>query len=274
MAPEGVGAGVVDEGAASGAVAGSGGSGATGSTGAAGAVGSGTPTPLTKWEDDPRAKGILADLQRERKARQDYERRQTESDTRLAERDRQIAALTGAKTPTKDQADVDAVRERFNELFPHLGKLTPEQIDRLMSVADRGDQLEATTTNYWTNHGRRMLDSVHTDIAKEIGDLSQRQKARINAAYVQEAEQDPNFLTRHEAGDPTLVKEFVKNYLEDFVEPVRRKMTQTEVSRQRPVPFGKDRSIPGVGDKKIDVNDPKAVMDLLVESRKGQFGRK
>lgn len=271
MAPEGEGVGVVESSTAT--ATGGEGSATSTSTGSAGASGSGTPPPSSKWEDDPRAKGILADLQRERKARQDYERRVADAEARAAERERQVAALTNTRTPTKEEADVEAIRERFAQLFPGLAKLTEEQIDRLMEVADRGEQLEATTTNYWTNHGRNMLASVHSDIAKELGDLSDRQKKRINAAYVQEAEQDPNFLARHEAGDPTLIKEFVKNYLDDFVEPVRRKVTQSEVSRQRPVPFGKDRSIPGQPDKTIDVNDNKAVMDFIMENRRGKFNR-
>ncbi len=274
MAIEGSGEGVVDSGAASGAAAGSGGSaGSTGAAGSVGAAGAGNPTPTPKWEDDPRAKGLLADIQRERKARQDYERKVTEAETRAAERDRQIAALTGAKTPSKEEADADAVRERFAQLYPGLAKLTDANIEKILQAAERGDQLEETTNNYWTNHGRTMLNSVHTALGKELGDLTDRQKARINAAYVQEAQADPEFMQRHTAGDPKLVEEFVKNYLEDFVEPVRRKMTQTEVSRQRPVPFGKDRSIPGDGGKKIDVNDSKAVMDFIMESRKGKFGR-
>jgi hypothetical protein len=97
---------------------------------------------------------------------------------------------------------------------------------------------------------------------------------RINQAYVAEAEQNPEFLKRHDAGDPKLIEEFVKNYVEDFVEPVRRKVTASQAGRFRPVPEGRERSTPMAGGKAIDVKDDKAVMDMLVSSRKGQFGRR
>lgn len=278
MAPEGVAGGTEVSEGASGAAGASGasGSGATGALGATGVSGSGNPNPADKSVADAAREraGFLADLKKERQARQDMERRFTEHEARLAERDRQIAALTGTKTPSKEEAEADAVRERFAALFPGLAKLTDTQIEKLLAVADRGDQLDETTKNYWTNHGRTMLDNAHAGIAKELGDLTPRQKDRINAAYYQLAENDPEFLKRHEAGDPKLIQEFVKDYLDDFVEPVRRKVTATEVARQRQVPFGKDRTLPSSGGKTIDVNDNKAVMDMLVESRKGQFSRR
>src|SRR5882724_7807791 len=86
-------------------------------------AGSTTPAasqPAPSWDEDPRAKGLIADLQRERKARQDHERRATEAITQAAEYQRQVQAMAGIKTPTKDEADEQAVRDRFAQLYPHL----------------------------------------------------------------------------------------------------------------------------------------------------------
>jgi hypothetical protein len=54
-------------------------------------------------------------------------------------------------------------------------------------------------------------------------------------------------------------------------------VTQQESQRFRAVPSGKDRGIVTHGEKKIDVNDPKAVEDVLVRGfreRNGEFGRR
>lgn len=254
---------------ASGAPAGGGAAGA----GASGAA-SGTSTQI-KFEDDPRYKGTIADLQKERGKRQEFERKLQEFQTQLDERQRQIEALTGVKKPSKEEADIEQVRERMIQLFPGLARLSSEDMaEKIDQIIAQGEQLSAANTNYWTRHGAEMLGSVHAEIAKELGDLSDRQKKRINAAYVAEAEADPNFLARHDKGDKTLIAEFVKNYLDDFVEPVKRKVTASEAGRYRPVPSGRERSVPMQGDKPIDVKDDKAVMDLIVGSRKGQFGRR
>lgn len=235
-----------------------------------------TSQPASKWEDDPRAKGMLSDLQKERKARQEWERKAIEHETRLSERDRQFAALTNSRTPTTEEAQEQEIRARIEKMYPVLGRLTEAQVDKVLSVADRGEQFDTFTSNQWTRSNLQMIEGVYADIAKETGDLTDAQKRRINALYVSEAESSPEFLQRHEAGDPALAKEFVKTYLEDFVEPIRRKVTATEVNRARSVPFGKDRGAPGTTGKKIDVTDPKAVEDLLVagfKERGGQFGR-
>lgn len=234
---------------------------------------SGTSTPF-KIEDDPRYKGVFGDLQKERKSRQDVEKRFTELEASSKERQRQIEALTGVRAPSKDEADLEEVRSRMIQLFPGLAKLSDAQMaEKLDQVLAQGESLNAANQNYWTRHGTQMLDSVHQEIAKEMGDLNDRQKKRINAAYVAEAESDPQFLARHDRGDKTLIAEFVKNYLEDFVEPVKRKVTASEAGRFRPVPGGRDRSVPTQGDKPIDVKDDKAVMDFIMKSRQGQFGR-
>ena len=264
--------GAVESGQAGGAASGAAGSSdATGS--AATSTGSGSPSPSPKWEDDPRAKGLIADLQRERKARQDFERRLAESDARATERDRQIAALTNSCIPSKEEADADQIKQRFSELFPHLGGLTEEDVEALRELKDQRGQLQQAIVDQYANHSRRILSEVYKKIGDELGELTPRQRGRITAAYLAEAESNPEFLERHNNGDATLIDEFVKAYLEDTVEPIRRKVTAAEVSRQRAVPSGGRREIRNAQDKPIDVTDDKAVMDLIVESRRGKFKR-
>ena len=143
--------------------------------------------------------------------------------------------------------------------------------------ADRS-RLSDLERSYWGKHGNSMVTRVTKELSKEFGgDLTKRQIDTITQAYVLRAQSDPEFLQRHEDGDDTLVTDFAKDWLEDWFEPAKRKVTSQEANRFRPVPGGKDRSIVNHGEKKIDVNDPKAVEDLLVagfKERGGEFGRR
>ena len=260
----------------SGSAAGASGSGAAGST-STGSHSSGTSQPAAKWEDDPRAKGMLADLQKERKARQDYETRHRELESNLAEERRRVAALTGIQPQSKEDVLDQQVRDRFKQLFPHLADLTPDDVQAIREGKLAAASSEAFQTQQWTNHHRGMLGAVHEAIAKDLGELNERQIKRINAAYVTQCEQDPAFMKQVEAGNKAAVLQFATEYLEDFVAPVTRKVTAQEAGRFRPVPGGRERSLPMKGDKPIDVNDPKAVEDFLVagvKAKGGQFGRR
>jgi hypothetical protein len=225
---------------------------------------------------DKERTGLLNDLKKERQQRQQYEQSVAQAQAELAQERRRVQALAGVNPRSAEDTEVDAVRQRFGQLFPGLAKLSDGKIERLLAVAEQSDNLEAATTHHWETHGRTMLDSVTAEAAKVLGGtLTPRQAARLERAYVQEAEQNPEFLARHERGDRTLVAEFIKNWNEDWFEPARRRVTQSEVARQQRVPSGRDRSIASTGGKKLDYNDPKAVEQALVDSfRKhgGEFG--
>lgn len=256
---------------------------AAGAGGAAGATGSaastaqpGTPAQAGKPVDDDRTRGLIADLQKERKARQAADTAAAQHQRELEIERRRVQALSGVTPQDPDEANKAAIRQRFSELYPGVAKLNDQTIDRLLRLADNAEQLDQTTQHHWQMHGRKMLDSVTSSVAKELGgSLTDRQTARIEAAYAQEAQINPDFLRRHEQGDPTLITEFVKNFVEDFIEPGRRKALAAEVDRQRRVPGSRDRSVVGAGGTKLDFNNPKAVEDAMVASFKsngGSFG--
>lgn len=270
-----------DPGAGSGGGAGASGNAGAGASGAnngpasgAGSAGSSGASTQYRIEDDPRYKGTIADLQKERAQRQALAAEKQRYETELEQARRQVAALTGVRTPSKEEADLDAVKERLVSMFPVLAKLSDEQVDKLLEVGERGDALEQASQQTWVRHGKQMLGNAYVGIEKELGSaLSDRQKAQVNALYVARAERDKEFLARHDAGDPKLTEEFVKEFLEDWFEPVRRKTTAAEAGRFRPVPGAKERTMPMVGEKPIDVTDDKAVADFLAKSRQGRFGR-
>lgn len=232
----------------------------------------------TKFEDDPRFKGVLGDLAKERKARQAAETKAAERESAYATERRRVLALAGAEPKSEQDAADEAVRERFKQLYPKLGSLDDDKIDRLLKLADRADSLEDATSHHWQAHARKMLDGAISGMQKALGgDLTDRQKARLEKAYAQEAQTNPEFLARHEAGDATLVDEFVKEFVEDFVEPGRRKALADEQNRMRRVPSSRDRSVVGQGGKKLDLSKDEDFAEAAVASFKahgGAFGER
>lgn len=232
--------------------------------------------PPEKTRDyDREIAGFKADLIKERKARQQYETDLAAARAETAAEKRRVQALAGVNPKSDAETEDDAVRARFKVLYPHLADLTAEDIKAIREQQAAAGTFAETTQHYWQQHGRQMVSGVVQAIEKELGGkLTERQAKRIAAEYVREAENNPEFLDRHEKGDKTLIVEFAKQLSEDWFEPARRKVTQQESQRFRPVPSGQGRSIVTQGEKKIDVNDPKAVEDLLVKGyreRNGDF---
>lgn len=230
----------------------------------------------TKPVEDPRIAGLMADLKKERIARQKFEKDYGTTSTELELERKRVQALSGVN-PKSPEEETDAlVRQRMKTLYPWIEDLTAEDIKAIRESRGQMDEIRNATTNTWRAHGQKMLDQVTDGVGKALGGkLSDRQAARISQAYVEEARNNPEFLKRHEAGDPRLVAEFVKDWLDDFVEPGKRQALQSEALRRPRVPGGKDRSLVGADNKPIDVKDDKAVGDLLVKGfreRGGQFG--
>ena len=235
------------------------------------------PAAGARPAEDPRIAGMLADLQKERKSRQAFETQVTERNAELALERRRIQALTGVNPRSAEETDNDAIRARLQAVMgPDFGSLSKEELAELRELKASAAELKAENARRWESHGQRMLDATVEAATKEMGGvLTDRQQTRLRRAYVQEAENDATFLARHDAGDPKLVTEFVKTFLDDFFEPARRKVLSTESARQRQVPGSRDRSVVSAGGKKVDFSNDKEFGDALVESfRKhgGAFG--
>ncbi len=221
---------------------------------------------------DKRFRGIQADLARERKSRQEFERKSQEFETRLAAETRRVQALAGVTPVGADEAEAAEIRARFGKVFSReqlleqLG-MTPDEIEEMRESLKERKSLQATTDHYWKTHGQAMVSSVVKDVEASYGDLNDKQKQALTKAYVLRLQADPEALDRHENGDQTFVKEFAKEWLDDWFEPARRKVTAAEVNQFRRVPNGKDRNLVQSGEKQINVNNNDEVMDLLVKGR-------
>jgi hypothetical protein len=245
-----------------------------------------TPAPTqangsADWERQ--RTGLTNDLAKERKQRQDYEKQATQFQTELALERKRIQALTGITPTSPEEAEAAEIRDRFGKVFSReqllqqLG-LTPEDLEEMKSDREERASAKAANEHYWTRHAQGMVDSAASEIAKSYGgELSEKQKATVTRAYVLRAQEDPEFLQRHENGDKTLAAEFAKEWISEWFEPAKRTALAANVDRFRQVPGGKDRNIVNQGEKKIDVNDPKAVEDMLVagfRERGGSFGHR
>ena len=242
------------------------------------------PTPAQKGgDDDARYKGLIADLQKERKARQAAETAATTHRAEYEAERRRVAALAGIQPKSDEELEAEAIRGRFKQvitrdhLLEQLG-LTEEDVQDLKASRAGRAELARATDRAWERQGRETIEAFESEIAKELGGekLSARQTAALVSAFVQTCNADPALLARYEDGDRTLIKEFAQQWVEDWFKPAQRKAQAANVDRFRPTPGGKDRAVHAPGGKAIDPNDPKAVEDLLVagfRERGGRFGR-
>lgn len=221
----------------------------------------------SKWIPDTRFKEVNTGYQSEKTKRETLERD-------LATAQGRIQALAGVNPKAPEEAEAEEIKAAFAKMFPGLAKLDDKAIERLLSVAEHSDKLQETTSNYWRNHGRQMIGKASERIAEDLGggELSATQQKRIAREYIAFIEETDGAIDRHEAGDEKLVEEFTKAFLGEWKDSIRRSVTTSEVSRNRPVPSGKGRTAVPAQRKKIDFNDPKAVEDAMVESYRDNGG--
>lgn len=200
---------------------------------------------------------------------------------------RQIRALAGVRDVAPEELEIGQVRDALGRVIPGINKLSPEMIERLVKIAQNGDQIEETNRTIWKNHGLKMIRTAQDSIADtlRVEKLTDRQKSRIGReyttfieenSYLDENDRPAGAILRHEAGDDSLVEEFVKAFLEDWQESIRKSVVSTETRPLRAVPSGRGRSVViGKPKEKVNYNDPKAFGDALVASFKdhgGSFG--
>jgi len=219
-----------------------------------------------------------------------YQTEKTRAEQLAAQLDqatRTIRALSGVQDVPPDQLEANEVKAALAKVIPGLDKLSPEMIERLVKIAQNGDQIEETNRTIWKNHGLKMIRSAQDSVADALRaeKLSDRQKKQIGReytmfiqenSYMDDNDQPAGAIMRHEAGDETLVEEFVKQFLEDWQESIRKSVVQQDSRQLRAVPSGKGRSVViGKPKQKVNYNDPKEFGDALVASFKdhgGSFG--
>jgi hypothetical protein len=235
-----------------------------------------------KGGEDPRVRGLLADLQKERTARQRFEADLKARNAEYEREQKRVRALAGLEEQDPEAAKDEAIRARLIKVIPGLAKLTDEKIDKLIANLDKADEVEQTANHYWEQHSTQMIGRAQEAVSDLIGGgkLTERQQGRVARAYAQFVAEDNTEVRaqRHSRGDAKLLEEFAKEFVEDWVKPGQRQALRQETGRQRPVPNGgrgRQDTGSGIDKSKIDWKNPKAVEDAMVASFKehgGEFG--
>ena len=204
-----------------------------------------------------------------------------------------IQALAGVNPKNPQDAEADELRAAIGKLYPKLAlldNLDEETIDRILEAADISTRSSNAT---WERHTHGVLNSLDVAAAKILGvaKLDDKQQERIRVAFRVEGEKaervrqqqlrsgqrdtidtvqgDNDFIARFERGDDTLVQEFVSDFLNGFIEPVRRSVT-ADVTRRvgRPVPRGDRNRTPLVqGQEQQDLSTPDGFKKALLAAR-------
>ncbi len=223
--------------------------------------------------------GFKADLTKERTARQKLNTDLATVKGQLDEATKRIQALAGVSPKDAGAEEIETIRERFGKIFGNVSKLdNPEMFAQLEELLTLLPALKRTTEHYWGRHGTNVLTQIEKKIGEEFGDaLSPAQIKKIRAAYVVEAETNPEFAKLHEDDPEKAITDFTKDWIDSWIEPAKRRALANEMARRPHVPSGKDRNlVTGTGDKPIDVNDAKQVEDVLVGGFRrngGKFAR-
>lgn len=192
-------------------------------------AGAGAKPAFTYQED--RSNWVPSHVIRERTQKAEAARQQLERE--LDYERRRVAALTGVKPPAAPRNPAhEQIRQQFLEVFPEyegLAKLDPAKLEKIMSMdVDALTRAQAQTQDrLWTNHGAQAVQ-LFAQEAKAIygSDVQPKQMKRMLNAFIAECQDDPQMLQRYESGDPSVIKEFIADWGKDFVEPVRKLVSQ------------------------------------------------
>lgn len=207
---------------------------------------------------------------------------------------KRLRLAMGLEVPSKDEQELTEMREALYKLNPKLkllDSLDEEALERILSAAESAQH---TTQVQWSRHRDEMLSNLSGEVADlvNVDKLSDSQRARLERdfkAYASEQNakrmraeksQDPtydydnDFVSRYERGDKTLLTEFAKQFVEDWITPVRRQSNASAVNRiNRPVPRGeRTRQTVTQGPPKIDYNNDDAFKAAMLSARQGGEG--
>lgn len=245
---------------------------------------------VTKFEyPEDRSKWVPHHVIEER-ARKAAEKAAKETEARfqaeLDARDKRIRALAGVD-PLDPKAEEDArVRAELERMYPQLGKLTPEKLEKLEALLANASGIEAATMSVHERHAESMVTAVESEVEEAVGkELTLKQRRTLRREYADAAEEcqwlrqnDPNhdqrndFLTRHDRGDKTLAKEVAEAFMKDWIEPVRRKVANDAANNRRPMPSGR-RGQPMVSQPvKVDLTKPGAFEEAMAAARRESGG--
>lgn len=161
-----------------------------------------------------------------------------------------LEAGTGVTLRQPENIDprIADAREAFEQVFPGSGEFFTRALPRLMQLAQAMEQGNispemfqrlpdalSATDHQWRQHGRQVLNTVYSEMAKDYGveSLSPYQQRVLGTAFTDWLSQDVQLQERYANNDPNLVKEFLTEYRSGFVDPLRRSADAATIARGR-----------------------------------------
>jgi hypothetical protein len=173
--------------------------------------------------------------------------------------EQRVRALMGVAEPADPK--VAEVKKAFRELMPELGMVldNPDKFKKLLDWLDKGgpDSMGSFEGASWRRHAQGMVTSALSEFAKATGTTVEklpqgalgRMAAQLQSFIAMDRTGQRN--ERYEAGDPSLVTEFVKDLVGFYVDPYRQQRTTAvaeTVQRGRRLPAAtRQAAAPGPG---------------------------
>lgn len=221
------------------------------------------------------------------------EKRAIKAEGELEAERKRTRALAGLEPSDPKKAESEEIRSALYQMFPQLKALENLTAEQLQEVFDAAKSAQSTSQAAWARHATGMLNDLETEAGSVLGveKLTPTQQNRLRQAYRDEAASavadrqramqrgeresldtistDNDFVARHERGDKTLIKEFVKGFLDDWFEPARRSVTASAARRNmRPIPRGERTRMPITqGTPKVDLNNTDEFKKALLAAR-------
>lgn len=201
--------------------------------------------PAFTYKED-RSKWVPSHVVRERT--EAYEKVQRELDYER----RRVAALSGVTMPTAADPESDAVRAQFAKLYPGLAKLEA-MADKLEKAGNFDyDGIRSSQQQVWDRTANQVLQTLADKVKSTYGggELPPKTLQRITTAFISEVENDPEMRARYEAGDGSLIDDFIKDYTGSVLDPFRRASAATAAANADPR-FGARRLPRGGGSSAV-----------------------
>lgn len=142
-----------------------------------------------------------------------------------------VAALSGVTRPAAPpDPEQSAIRDQLLKVFPELAILA-ENKDlfgglKELNLKETIEQLRNSHNQTWVQRGTQALNQLSESVREAYGvagkDLSPKALQRIQRSFISELEGDDEMRGRYEAGDPSVISDFVKDFTGVVLDPYRR----------------------------------------------------
>lgn len=182
--------------------------------------------------------------------------RATQAETRAAELQRQVQALTSTVPKDEQAQKAEVIQEQFYKMFPwakSFKDLSDDQIQKLLDTPTQVESANQFVNQGWERHAKQMTGTLIDDVSQVLGGkLDADSQSDLKIAFgsfiqreVQKAEKTGEIgadLQKYIDGDESVVKDFAKKWTDRWFTPARRQVTSQEVNRSKRVPNSSGRS--------------------------------